>query len=101
MERRKPVVFNFFRGQLRIHCIAVGMVVRQGRINMCPGKVLVLVGDFLGAQPHLVPARNAEDGNARPGNARAAAADAGVCAINVPMSVTVAIFECSKGWSTW
>ena len=79
-----------------IHLISIRMVVRQRRMDLGQGKMRYLCGDLFRSVAQLVPYGNAADGNARACNPQATAPQiSGLCVSNVPISVTVAMIECS------
>ena len=71
-----PVGFSFLSHHVRIHLIAVGVVIGQRAVDLCQGEMRIFSRDFLRGQAELVSSHDGSNGHASPGNMRCAALNA-------------------------
>jgi hypothetical protein len=67
-----------FRGQIGFDLVGIGVIVRQGSVNLGEAEMPVLRRDLFGSEAHLVPGRDAHYGHARAGDLGTATAYRGI-----------------------
>ncbi len=87
----EPASFGLFLRDVSFDFITVGVVISQGRVNLCERQVADARPDLLGRVPQLIPSSDASDRDTCPGNVRRPPCIPGVRVMSVPMSVAVAM----------
>ena len=59
---------RFFLSQVDFDLLGIGVIVRQGRVNLGETEMPVLGRNLFGSQAHFVPGRNTHHGHSRSGN---------------------------------
>ena len=87
----RAVGLNPLGRHVGVHLFPVRVVIGQGRMDLGQIQMRIFAGNLFHSHSRFVPDRNSADGDSRPGNAGPAAQMSGLCTINAPMSVSVAM----------